>query len=245
MDAKQFWNKVLYGLKWFFFSFIWLFVVCLVTDIVTKQVIVNYFKSHSEPILILGTEKNPFLRINYTLNENAAFGFGTGNALANRIIYIIVAIIGFGIIVGIFAWKFKSHNRLVRACLMLMATGAFGNLIDRLFYSKAFLATQIWPDVANAGCVVDWIDFCGIWGYNFNIADSCVVVGTITLIIYFIVEEIRDAVKRRKEEVKEPQEKILSKEEKERLEAEQKQDADVVEKEESSETPNSEFNGEE
>ena len=238
----SFWKKVLFGLKWFFFSFIWLFVFCLVTDIVTKQVIVNYFKSHDEAITLIKFGSGDFLRINYTLNEKAAFGFGSSSALTNRIIYIIIAVIGFGVILGIYIWQFKKINRLVKACLMLMATGAIGNLIDRIFYTKEFLTTQI-QIAENGGCVVDWIDFCGIWGYNFNIADSCVVVGTITLIVYFIVEEILDAVKRRKQEVKEPQEKVLAKDELERLEEEQKESGEISQKEDIQEVPDSEFNG--
>ena len=236
----SFWKKVLFGLKWFFFSFIWLFVFCLVTDIVTKQVIVNYFKSHDEPIKIIPG----FLNINYTLNEKAAFGFGSSSALTNRIIYIIIAVIGFGVILGIYIWQFKKINRLVKACLMLMATGAIGNLIDRIFYTKAFLTTQM-QVAENGGCVVDWIDFCGIWGYNFNIADSCVVVGTIALIIYFIVEEILDAVKKHKQEVKEPQQVVLAKDELERLKEEQGDEAEAVESEDEQDASDSDSDGDE
>ena len=239
MTGKQFWNKVLFGLKWFFFSFIWLFVVGFVTDIVTKQVIVNYFKKHDKAIEIIPK----FLNINYALNDRAAFGFGSESALTNRIIYIIIAVIGFGVILGIYIWQFKKTNRLVKACLMLMASGAIGNLVDRIFYSQSFLSTNL-QTASSAGCVVDWIDFCGIWGYNFNIADSCVVTGTIALIVYFIVEEIIDGIKKKKSEVKEPQEKILSKDERERLEAEQKENEEAPQKEEIQETPDSEYNGE-
>lgn len=235
MDAKQFWNKVLYGLKWFFFSFIWLFILFLVVDIVTKQAVVSYFKTHNQPIQII----KGFLNINYTLNTKAAFGFGAGSDLTNRIIYIIVAIIGFGVIVGIYVWKFKKINNLTKACLMLMATGAIGNLIDRVFYSKQFLTTLLYAAESD-GCVVDWIDFCGIWGYNFNIADSCVVVGTFTLIIYLIVEEIRDAIKRKKLEVKEPAGKVLSKEEQERLEREEGPKEKTPENNEKEDMPESE-----
>ena len=63
---------------------------------------------------------------------------------------------------------------------MLMLTGAIGNLIDRLFYAQSNF------------CVVDWIDFCGIWAYIFNLADSGIVVGTIMLIVWLIVEEVKE-----------------------------------------------------
>lgn len=216
MDFKAIWNKVLKGLKWFFFSYIWLFILFFVIDIVTKQLVVNYFKTHTHPIVLIPG----FLQINYTINEAAAFGFGLENATANRVMYCIVAFIGLGIIIGIYVWKYKSLNSLVKACLMLMAVGALGNLVDRLFYSASFLSGA-YNSTTNSGGVVDWIDFCGIWQFIFNIADSAVVVGTIILIVYLIVDEIRETKKRRNKEVKETNGKVLSKEELSRLEAEE------------------------
>ncbi len=229
-------TKIVEWLKWFFFSFIWLAVLFLVLDIVTKVLVVNYFKTHTDPILLIGTESHPFLRINYTLNERAAFGFGLKDALANRIIYIIVAIIGLGLILGFYVTRFNKINKLTKACLMLMAVGALGNLIDRIFYSAEFLSGA-YLITENSGGVVDWIDFAGIWAFIFNIADSCVVVGTIILIVYLIIDEVRIMKKNRDKEVKENQGKVLSKEEQSREERfveeqpiENKEKADIEEK---------------
>ena len=206
-------NKVLKGLKWFFFSYIWLAILFFVVDIVTKQAVVNYFKSHTEPIVLIPN----FLQINYTINYNAAFGIGLSNYDVNRVMYCIVAFLGLGIIIGFYVWKFKKINNLVKACLMLMAVGALGNLVDRLFYSASFLSGA-YQSTTQAGGVVDWIDFCGIWQFIFNIADSCVVVGTIILIVYLIVDEVKELKKKRDKEVKESNGKVLSKEERSRLE---------------------------
>ena len=150
--------------------------------------------------------------------------------MAHRIIFIVIALAGFGFAIGFYIAKFKNLKAIIKACLMLIAVGAIGNLIDRLFYSASFLTNdfliaQFGGDVSqiNDGAVVDWIDFCfnrNIWNFPFNIADSCVVVGTIMLVVYLIVEEIILAVKKRNEEVKEEGEKILSKEEQKRLEEE-------------------------
>ena len=98
---------------------------------------------------------------------------------------------------------------------MLIIAGALGNVIDRLFYSAAYLNAD------GATGVVDWIDFYGVWKFNFNIADSAVVVGAFMLIIYMIVDEIIAYSKKRKAlkevEVKEvKQEKVLSKTEREK-----------------------------
>ena len=211
MDFKKILDKVLKGLKWFFFSYIWLFILFFVVDIVTKQVIVNYFKSHSESILLIGTKAHPFLQISYSINPNAAFGFGLDNEVANRVIYCFIAVVGFGLIVGFYVWKNKYLNGLIKACLMLISVGALGNLVDRLFYTPDFLGTSY-------NGVVDWIDFVGVWPFIFNIADSCVVIGTLILIVYLIVDEIKLARAKRKEEVKNQPEKIYSKEELERME---------------------------
>ena len=212
MESNSFWNKVLKGLKWFFFSYIWLFILFFVVDLVTKQVIVNYFRTHNESILLLGTKEHPFLQISYSINPNAAFGFGLDNEIANRVIYCFIASIGFGLIVAFYVWKNKYLNGLIKACLMLIAVGALGNLVDRIFYTPEFLHYAV-------NGVVDWIDFVGVWPFIFNIADSCVVIGTLMLIVYLIVDEIRLARKKRNEEVKNQPERVYSKEELERMES--------------------------
>ena len=80
-------------------------------------------------------------------------------------------------IILIFVRKYKQLNALVKASLMLILAGAIGNLIDRLFYNAAFLHS------GSSLCgVVDWIDFYGIWGAIFNIADSCIVIAAVLAI---------------------------------------------------------------
>ena len=220
MDFKKIGQKILFGLKWFYHSYIWLFVVFFIVDLVTKLVIVNYFSSHTDPIILLGTESHPFLQINYSINDKAAFGFGIpNNPLANRIIYCIVAFLGTGAIIGVYVYNFKKNMpAIMKASLMLMLTGALGNLVDRLFYSPSFLHSEV-------NGVVDWIDFAGIWAFIFNIADSCVVIGTFMLLIYLIIDEVKATKKTRAKEVKESGGKVLSKEEQSRLEKNQPAEA--------------------
>ena len=129
MNAKEFGNKVLKGLIWFLHSYIWLFIIFLATDIITKQCVVRNLGPLSETersiTLIRSWDPNkPFLAISYVVNTNAAFSFGVGSHLANRIFYSIMALCGFAIIVTIFVWKYKKLHGVVKACLMLMAVGA-------------------------------------------------------------------------------------------------------------------------
>ena len=195
-------------LKWFFESFIWLFLLLLVIDIITKNIIMDNMNEGDSITLIPG-----FLWITYVKNYSAAFGQGFGNHVANRIVFIIIALIGTAIIMTVYIRKYNKLTKYVRACLMLILTGAIGNLIDRVFYARSDFA------------VVDWINFFNsdFWHWVFNIADSGVVIGAIMLIVWLIVEEVKDSKKAKLEKANEPQVKgpILSKEEKERLEAKQ------------------------
>lgn len=101
---------------------------------------------------------------------------------------------------------------------MLMLVGALGNLVDRVFYTPEYLGYTY-------NGVVDWIDFCGVWQFVFNWADSCLVVGAFTLIIYYIVIEIIAWNKKRKAEPI-SEEAILSKDEKEKENLYTKEDKD-------------------
>ena len=64
-------------------------------------------------------------------------------------------------------------NNLGKIGILLVISGAVGNLIDR----------------ARLGFVVDYLDFHIIWSYVFNLADCFVVVGTILLCLYIITSE--------------------------------------------------------
>ena len=172
---------------WFFKSFIWLGILLLVIDIVTKNVVVNNMNEGDTVPLIQG-----FLHITYTVNTAAAFGLGVegDNAyLINRIVYIVVASLASAIIIAVYVKQFKKLGKMYKACMMMILVGALGNLIDRIFFTPEYLK---YPYVG----VVDWIDFRGIWPYIFNWADSCIVVGVIILIVWLIIEEVRDAKKR-------------------------------------------------
>ena len=209
-------EKLLKGLKWFYQSFIWLAVLLLAIDIITKQVIMA--SGVKAPGLIADWG---FVHISYVLNPNAAFGFGASDPNVSRTIYLIVAsLISAGLIFYLI-WKRKETKLIVRAALVMVVTGAIGNMIDRVFYGPLQGESGLFT-----GMVVDWIDFYWFWGYNFNIADSCIVVAAFMLIIYVIVCEVKDYRERNKSQVKPANapKKVLSKSEQEKLEAEKAQD---------------------
>ena len=175
-------EKILFALKWFYRSFIWLFIVFLAIDIATKQIIIHSGVAPYEQVADWG-----FVHINYVLNYNAAFGLGASDHTLSRILYLVIAsVVSVGLIVYMIMQR-KKMKPYIRACLVLILTGAIGNMIDRIFYGPYY-------------AVVDWIDFYWFWGYNFNIADSCIVVAAFMLIIYIIVIEVKDMIKRRNAE---------------------------------------------
>ena len=186
-------------LKWFFESFIWLFVLGLVIDIVSKSIIKTNMVEGDSIVLI-----PKFLAITFSYNEAAAFGMGFKEPEVNRWIYISVALLASAAILFFYIKKYKSYGKFLKACLMCILVGALGNLIDRLIYGK----------------VVDFIDFFGIWHAIFNVADSFVVIGTIMLVVFLILEEVKDY--RAKKAAEPPVEgKVLSKTEQEKIERDQ------------------------
>ena len=177
-------EKIISALKWFLKSFIWLGIVLLGLDILTKQLVISAGVEPYSQIADWG-----FVHINYVLNYNAAFGLGADDHTVSRVIYLIVASLVSAGLIAFLIVKRKETKLYVRACLVLIVTGAFGNMIDRIFYAPYY-------------AVVDWIDFYWFWGYNFNIADSCIVVAAFMLIIYIIVLEVKEMIAKRNLELK-------------------------------------------
>ena len=181
-------NKVLPLLKSFLLSFTWVFIIMFALDIISKQCIMKSLSVGESVDLIPG-----FLRITYVQNFNAAFGIGFGEGetkkLISRILYIVIASIASAILIFFYIKKYKRINPFVKGCLMLILTGALGNLVDRIFYA---------PDFA----VVDFIDFYFLpfWTFVFNIADCGVVLGALLLMGYIIFTEVKDYRQRSKEE---------------------------------------------
>ena len=104
-----------------------------------------------------------FFRITYTCNDGAAFSILKGK----RVFFIIMTI---AVVCLIVYYLLKNKVYWVeKYSLLLIISGAVGNLIDRIMY----------------GYVIDFLDFI-IFGYDFpvfNIADSFITIGAIGLII--------------------------------------------------------------
>lgn len=131
-------------------------------DQVSKYLAVNYLANlGSIPII------KDIFHLTYVENRGAAFGMFQDN----QMIFVIVAIAA--CIFGLYYLYKKKINLLGKTAIILIISGAIGNLIDRV----------------RLGFVVDYFDFRIVWDYVFNIADVFVVVGTILLCIYIIFFE--------------------------------------------------------
>ena len=146
-----------------------LMMVTVVLDQITKYAVVeNMFLGESIEII------PGVLRFTYVRNDGAAFG-SLDDARWVFMILSTVFIIG---ILGYMFWK-KPQNKLLLSSLILIGGGGIGNMVDRV----------------SLGYVIDFIDFCAfpkIWMWIFNVADSFVCIGSGLLLLWLILDSIRE-----------------------------------------------------
>lgn len=153
----------------------------IVIDQVTKIYALNNFKP-GEYVSVLGD----FLQATYVENPGMAFGISFG---AGKVILSLFSVLASGGLVW-YIFKCEKTKPIVRLALAIVLAGAFGNLIDRVFYGMLFQGQPLF-----IGNVVDFIlvdipdiNFLGLnythWPV-FNIADACVTIGAIMLILNY------------------------------------------------------------
>ena len=137
------------------------------------QVIKFFVERYLQPI---GTAEfiNGFIDWNYVRNTGAAFGSFSQSTTMLSIVTGAVILAG---IILIATKKIKSKFYLT--CAVMIISGGLGNLIDRIF----------------KGYVVDFIDVQFADFAVFNFTDILVTVGAIALMIYIIVDMVRDRKK--------------------------------------------------
>ena len=112
-----------------------------------------------EPIYLIGD----FLKLELLFNTGAAFSLATSKT-------IFLSVFAMAAAAGIFFFASRIDSSKWARALGLVLGGIFGNLTDRIFRSPGGLQ----------GPVVDWISV-SFWP-TFNIADSGVVVGVMTIV---------------------------------------------------------------
>lgn len=185
-------------------------VITAAVIIIADQVVKFYVKTH----FYLGEDVEffPWFHLRFIQNNGMAFGIELGTKLFLTIFRVVL--------VGLLVWYLVRLARVAKigvgymTAVSLVAAGAFGNIIDCVFYGEIF--TNPWPPVTAEvvpwgdgygavfhGLVVDmlyfplfsfvwpeWMPFVGGREFSFfdpvfNIADAAITVGMAMIIIFY------------------------------------------------------------
>ena len=142
--------------------------------------IVKSAMSLDQTIHIIGD----FFTISYIQNEGIAFGlFNSNSSRLKAPLLVIISIVALGIILYIF---FSLPGRVKPAGLAmgLIFGGAVGNMIDRIAAGRVVDFIDVdFPDIAIRALNIHMTR----WP-TFNVADSCVFVGIVMLLVLIIIE---------------------------------------------------------
>ena len=182
-------------------------VLVLLIDQISKIYIKTSFKLHEQ------IEVFDWFRIVFVENKGMAWGFELPGIYGKLVLTLfrLVAITGIGY------WLYDSVRKnsaaILTFCIALIFAGAFGNIIDSIFYGLLFSEStivetaQFLPEAGGYesvfyGKVVDMIqftfyddilpDWIPIWGGThfsffdpvFNIADSAISIGVFLLLVF-------------------------------------------------------------
>ena len=150
--------------------FIWICIMvgAIFVDQITKWLAVIFLQGN-------GTIGWPgvdwFIRFRYVENRGAAWGMFSDHRWV-FMTFSTIAIIG----VLVFMFIKKPKNKLLCTSLSLIVAGGIGNMIDRIF----------------VGYVVDFLEFSFMDSPVFNGADCFVCIGAAMLILYLLMDTVRE-----------------------------------------------------
>lgn len=186
------WPKDFHGyleaIKTFMMKGGWLFIVLFFVDLITKLSMNAYFGGVGANRVRPDIEVIPnVLRFTLIYNTGMSYGALANQGPAYRIALAVVSFIA-GIAIFYLMWRYrKKLNLLKYYSLFLILAGDWGNFIDRAFY---------WDKNGIYG-VIDWIGVGNeSWPQFFtfvcNIADICISVGVVLLVLSFIIDGIKE-----------------------------------------------------
>jgi len=150
---------------------IWLGLVVLALDLISKQWIIAHFLLN-ESITVI-----PLLNITYVQNPGAAFSFLADKNGWQRWLFIFIAVV-ISLVLIVVMYRSNSKQHIINCAYTLIISGALGNLFDRIMY----------------GVVIDFIDFyINYWHWpTFNIADTSICIGTILILLNGFLESMQN-----------------------------------------------------
>ena len=144
-------------------------VLVIAADQLTKYFIVSNFQLYEGTDFIKG-----LIDIVYIHNTGGAWGVFQGKTM--WLLAITVAIMVFCIVI---LFKCRTKSRLMFWAMSLIVSGGIGNLIDRIF---------------RGGNVVDFLQFAFWKDFPvFNVADCAIVIGVGMLLLYFVLDTVKEA----------------------------------------------------
>jgi signal peptidase II len=146
--------------------------LALIADQLTKWIVEATVPVNTTSARIIGH----WLQVTHTQNTGAAFSMLQGAGW----VFSIAAIIVTGVVLYSLT-RLPAHERFTRLCLGLIIGGALGNFIDRL--RQGFVTDMIHFQIPEIN-----FDF-PVW----NVADSCVFVGVVSMMVWNYVQERRMA----------------------------------------------------
>lgn len=154
-------------------DFRWIFPALAVIMVVLDQLIKAWARhTFSGNLAALGGWPAPgTFELTLTYNRGIAFGFLQGQGVLLTPIALIMAGLA-----AWYSWKTPRGHAFVHVAMGLLAAGALGNLYDRLAFGK----------------VTDIFYFRAINFPVFNLADACITVAAIMLMVVWGMEAARD-----------------------------------------------------
>ena len=147
-------------------SWLWLSVLIIGIDQLTKYWAISYLSGQPMPVL-------PFLNFRLAFNYGAAFSFLSDPGGWTGYLFLGLALV---VSMVLTRWLFltDAKEKYKAFALSALIGGALGNVIDRVMH----------------GFVIDFIDFhIGHWHFaTFNIADSAISIGAVVLILVMFFE---------------------------------------------------------
>lgn len=142
----------------------------VVLDQVTKAYILHTMRLYESIPIIPG-----YFNLTYIRNPGAAFGIlATSSGAFRLVFFFITSVFALGLLGTIF-YRLHPQDIWGQVTVSSIFGGAIGNLLDRVRYGE----------------VIDFLDF-SIKGYHwpaFNVADSAISVGVISLLILFAFDK--------------------------------------------------------
>lgn len=145
-------------------------IIFLVIDQISKYLIIENLPLYGRVNVL------PFFDVVHYRNTGVAFGFMSGMPEDIRHYFFVLVFLIALILISFFIYHTPVREKMVIIPLSLILSGAIGNSIDRIKY----------------GYVTDFLDFHWFGDPKlhwppFNVADSCITIGVILLILHSII----------------------------------------------------------